>query len=115
MAHKFFENKIPQNGYTYEEYRKMTQEKITNTETDKLGTKEIERFNFIKLNEHRSSRIDKCYEVSDKLTNEISKIDEPELWMVITENWCGDSAQNLPCLAKISKLNKNINLRRFPP
>jgi glutaredoxin-related protein len=31
--------------------------------------------------------------------------------MVITENWCGDSAQNLPYLAKISKLNNNIKLR----
>ena len=30
--------------------------------------------------------------------------------MVITENWCGDSAQNLPYIAKLSELNKNINL-----
>ena len=76
---------------------------------DKLSIKEIERFDFIKLNQHRSSRIDKSYEVADKLIKEINKIDEPEVWMVITENWCGDSAQNLPYIAKIAKLNKNIN------
>jgi hypothetical protein len=111
MAHKFFADKIPQNGYTYEEYRKKTQERIENTRPDKLSAKESERFDFIKLNQHRSSRIDKCYEVADKLVKEINNIDEPELWMVITENWCGDSAQNLPYIAKIAKENKNIDLR----
>ena len=111
MTHKFFEDKIPQNSYTYEEYRKMTQERIENTNPDKLSAKEIKRFDFIKLNQHRSSRIDKCYEVADKLIKEINNIDEPELWMVITENWCGDSAQNLPYIAKIAKENKNIDLR----
>ena len=111
MAHKFFEDKIPQNGYTYEEYRKITQERVENTRPDKLSAKESERFDFIKLNQHRSSRIDKCYEVADKLIKEINNIYEPELWMVITENWCGDSAQNLPYIAKIAKENKNIDLR----
>ena len=36
---------------------------------------------------------------------------EKQLWMVITEPWCGDSAQNLPYIAKISGLNGNIDLR----
>ena len=31
--------------------------------------------------------------------------------MVITEDWCGDSAQNLPYIASIAELNNNIDLR----
>ena len=31
--------------------------------------------------------------------------------MVITENWCGDSAQNLPYIIKIAECNPSINLR----
>jgi hypothetical protein len=31
--------------------------------------------------------------------------------MVITEDWCGDSAQNLPIFASLASLNKNIDLR----
>lgn len=31
--------------------------------------------------------------------------------MVITESWCGDSAQNLPVISKIARLNSNIALR----
>jgi hypothetical protein len=33
------------------------------------------------------------------------------LWMVITETWCGDSAQNLPIIAKTAELNDKIDLR----
>ncbi len=32
-------------------------------------------------------------------------------WIVLTEDWCGDSAQNLPYIAKFAALNKNIDLR----
>jgi hypothetical protein len=31
--------------------------------------------------------------------------------MVITEIWCGDSAQNLPIIAKAAELNDRIDLR----
>ena len=31
--------------------------------------------------------------------------------MVITEDWCGDSAQNLPYIAALAKMNSNISLR----
>ena len=111
MAHKFFEDKIPHNGHTYDEYRQMTQEQIDNTNPEKLNTSEIERFNYIKLNQHRSNRIDKYYEVDGEIIEEVNKIDESQLWMMITENWCGDSAQSLPYIAKIASLNNNIDLR----
>jgi len=111
MAHKFFEDKIPHSGYTYDEYRQMTQEQIDNTNPEKLNISEVERFNYIKLNKHRSNRIDKYYEVAGEIIEEVSKIDEPQLWMMITENWCGDSAQSLPYIAKIASLNNSIDLR----
>jgi Thioredoxin len=111
MVHKFFEDKIPHNGYTYLEYRKITQQQIDNTNRERLDKKEIERFDFVKLNEHRSSRIDKLYNVLDEEKEEICKIDEHQIWLVITENWCGDSAQNLPYIAKIASLIKSVDLR----
>jgi hypothetical protein len=111
MAHKFFDDKIPHNGYTYDEFHLMTQNLIDNTNTENLGKSEIGRYNDIKLNQHRSNRIYKHYEVSDEVSEEISKIDEKQIWMVITENWCGDSAQSLPYIAKIASLNNNIDLR----
>ena len=111
MAHKFFEDKIPHSGYTYEEYCKMTQNQIDNANSENLGETEIERLKIIKLNQHRSCRIDKQYSVPDEVREELNKIFEHQIWMVITENWCGDSAQSLPYIAKIASLNDNIDLR----
>jgi hypothetical protein len=111
MAHKFFEDKIPHNGHTYEEYCKMTQNRIDSASLRNLSENEIERLKIIKLNQHRSCRIDKHYTVANEVGEELDKIFENQIWMVITENWCGDSAQCVPYIAKIASLNKNIDFR----
>ena len=36
------------------------------------------------------------------------------MWIVITENWCGDSAQKLPYMGKIASLNQKIVLKIIP-
>ncbi len=111
MAHKFLEDKIPHNGYTYSEFQKMSKHQVETIDPQKLDENDREHFEYTKLNMHRSSRIEKNYKVSEKLKTEVEKIKEPLLWMVITENWCGDSAQNLPYIANIAALNSNIDLR----
>ena len=111
MAHKFFEEKRPHNGLTYNEYMGMTEKQINDTNETLLGNDDKEIFEYTKMNIQRSRRIEKHYVVSDELKAEIQKIDSPQLWMVITENWCGDSAQNLPYIAKIAEENPNINFR----
>jgi hypothetical protein len=32
-------------------------------------------------------------------------------WLVLTEAWCGDAAHSLPVMAKMAKLNPNVDLR----
>jgi len=39
------------------------------------------------------------------------QISSPTTWLVITEGWCGDAAQNLPFLNKMAELNPNITLK----
>ncbi len=111
MAQKFFDEKIPHNGYTYEEYSKKVVEQLEKTDESKLSDEEKSLFDYTKLNMQRSSRIDKSYTVSEELKDLVKEISEKQIWMVLTEGWCGDSAQNLPYIAKISSLNENIDLR----
>ena len=89
----------------------MTKAESAGTDTNNLTPEKKERYDIIKLNIQRMTRIDKSYEPGINILEEIEKIEDHQLWMVITENWCGDSAQNLPYIAKIASLNKNINLR----
>jgi len=40
-----------------------------------------------------------------------SQIEVTERWFVITESWCGDSAQNLPIIAKLASLREKIDFK----
>jgi hypothetical protein len=111
MAQKFYPDKRVMEGMTYQQYSKMTKEESASRDTDNETSAEKELFETRKLNIQRMTRIDKSYEPGIELRDEINKIENYQLWMVITENWCGDSAQNLPYIAKIASLNKNIDLR----
>ena len=107
MTRKFFRDKIPHGGMTYEEYKMLFADEIENPP----DVDEKNNYDIIKLNFARSTRVEKQFVPSDELVEAVNKISEPQLWMVLTESWCGDSAQNLPVLAKISELSKNVKLR----
>lgn len=96
---------------SYKQYLEMTSEQFDNVNPENLTLEELERYSIIKLNIQRMNRIDRSYSPGSDLKNEVEKIEDNQLWMVITENWCGDSAQNLPYIAKIASLNKKIQLR----
>jgi len=57
------------------------------------------------LNWARTQRIHKTITLSPELKMAAEKIQQTYIWMVLTEAWCGDSAQILPVIAEIAKLN----------
>ncbi|MHB8336429.1 MAG: thioredoxin family protein [Ignavibacteriaceae bacterium] len=111
MAHQFFIDRKPHRGMTYREYMQSIIDEISNTNPETLNDDQKEIFEYKKLNLQRSGRVDKTYVVSENLKNTIKNIKEKQFWMVLTEGWCGDSAQNLPHIAKIAEVNPNIELR----
>lgn len=112
--HKFFEEKRPHNGMTYEEYKNYFEAGISGGIHSDADQPAKEKFEYTKLNFQRSLRIEKSYDVSDELKNAVESVNEKQLWMVITEPWCGDSAQTLPYIGKIAAMNPNIDLRILP-
>ena len=104
---KKFTKKINSNVMTYEEYKKLFADEIENPP----GVDEKNNYDIKKLNFSRSKRIEKQFVPSVELIKAVNKISNSQLWIVLTESWCGDSAQNLPVLAKISELSKNVKLR----
>ncbi len=67
--------------------------------------------NFTKLNQRRTIRILKTYKPSDEIKNAVSRIKDKQTWLIITEDWCGDSAQNIPYLFKMVEENENIEFK----
>jgi len=67
--------------------------------------------NYTKLNFSRMKRILKTTPISKDVINTVSCLNDKLTWIVLTESWCGDAAQNIPVFAKIAEANPNINLR----
>lgn len=111
MMEKFFEEKRPHNGMTYDEYKSYFESKINSELPAKADDAAKEIHEYTKLNYQRSQRIEKSYNVSDELKAAVKSAKEKQLWMVITEAWCGDSAQTLPYIGKIASHNTGIDLR----
>jgi hypothetical protein len=63
------------------------------------------------LNDRRMERLDKKIKISYETIQELQKIKQPQTWLVITEGWCGDAAQNLPVLNKIAATADHIDLK----
>jgi len=60
-----------------------------------------EYLHYSKLNLQRMKRWNKTYELPEDFKAQLQSV-QPQHWFVITEAWCGDSAQNLPVIAKIA-------------
>ena len=82
---------------------------VAKVENNLLTDKEI--FDYTKLNIHRIKRILRTYQPSENIKTVIKKLNKDLIFLVITEDWCGDSAQNLPYIYKISSLSSKIDLR----
>lgn len=64
-----------------------------------------------KLNLHRMRRIERTGRLPHEVNRIIIEVNEPLTWFVITEGWCGDSAQLLPYLALMAEANPLIELK----
>lgn len=111
MTHQFFLDGRLHNTLTFPEYVDQMRSDSEITDLSNLSDKEIEYLPTVKLNYQRLSRILRTYKIDEDLLGLIKKISSPQAWMVISEAWCGDSAQNLPYIAKIAECNSLINLR----
>ena len=67
--------------------------------------------NYARLNRQRMSRIGKTLELEPEIVNEVAALLVEMTWLVITEGWCGDAAQNIPVIEKLAAANHGIETR----
>ena len=56
-------------------------------------------------------RVYKTTSPSGDVLNTVDCLNDKLTWLVLTESWCGDAAQNLPIMARIVEANPNISLK----
>jgi hypothetical protein len=99
-----------ENTISYQEYKDVVKNLLAeNKSTGPNQSKDLTNFSL--LNDKRMKRLDKTIKISPETAEEIKKINEPQTWLLITEGWCGDAAQNLPVINKMTNLNDHIDLK----
>jgi Thioredoxin len=86
-------------GISFDEYKK-------NMALDLAANPDSKVREYIHLNQARLSRIEKTYQVSASLTEAVMRLKNKTYWLILTEHWCGDAAQNLPVLNAVAKASK---------
>ena len=67
--------------------------------------------NFTRLNLQRMNRLQKTIEVGGHVRSAVRSVEQKQIWLVITEAWCGDAAQNIPIIEKIAAESDIIQTR----
>ena len=95
---------------SFEEYFQLYEKQVATGSTS--GNDQSEGLvEYTKLNFSRLKRSYKTTPISEKVLATIDCLNEEMTWLVLTETWCGDAAQNIPVLAKIAEANPAISFR----
>jgi|10_taG_2_1085330.scaffolds.fasta_scaffold03997_7 hypothetical protein len=95
---------------SFEEYYQLHEKQVAKGSTS--GEDQSEALvEYTKLNFSRLKRSYKTTAPSEKVLETVDCLNDKMTWLVLTETWCGDAAQNIPVLAKIAEANPAISFR----
>jgi hypothetical protein len=93
----------------YPSYRNFIKSLLAEKKTTGLNHSEA-MINYTSMNDKRMDRWDKKIILDPTLSKTVKSLPKMN-WIVITEAWCGDAAQNIPFIAKVAHENSDIDLR----
>jgi hypothetical protein len=89
-------------GMTFAEYIKLIDDLLLDGKTTGPNQSEA-MFNYGKLNRQRMHRLEKTVVLSETLREKLQNNKRKMIWLILTEGWCGDAAQNIPVIEKIAE------------
>jgi hypothetical protein len=99
-----------ENSLSYSEYRIMVSHLLTRGLS--TGPEQSEALiKYSELNEVRMNRLDKTIVVGDEINQALTFLKGDYIWLVISEGWCGDAAQIVPVLHKMTDSNSKISMK----
>lgn len=107
------ENTIEQslkNSFGYKDYRNhVTQLLEQGLSTGATQSEALTHYTT--LNEARMNRLDKTIHIPDDVDQKLKTLDKAYTFLVITEGWCGDAAQIVPVINKMTQATDKIDLK----
>lgn len=99
-----------ESAYTYDQYIDLVEKLLDENKTTGENHSEA-MLHYTKMNTYRMKRHDKHIELSESLKKKLENLNRKLIWLVLTEGWCGDAAQNVPVINKMAEATPNITLR----
>ncbi len=95
---------------TFAEYIKLIDDLLLEGKTTGENQSEA-MFGYGKLNRQRMHRLEKTILLNETLREKVQNNKRKMIWLIITEGWCGDAAQNIPVIEKIAAESENVETR----
>ncbi|HMU44503.1 MAG TPA: thioredoxin family protein [Ignavibacteriaceae bacterium] len=102
---------ISETGISYADYKSILMQQVQNYNDESATQEEKKQIQNRKLNLQRTNRLDKYFHPSEKSIQIFQHFKIKQIWMVLSETWCGDSAQNLPIISALANLSNYIELK----
>jgi hypothetical protein len=98
-------------GLDFTAYAEKMREYAERIVTDTMTEKERDHLANAGINQQRFTRIARTYSPSAGIRHAMGRIRKRQVWMLLSELWCGDSAQSVPYIAGIAALSPHVVLR----
>lgn len=98
-------------GISYEDFMKRMEETASAPIPAEIDEATKEKLGYYPLNLRRMKRINSTFKPGEAAENTFNEIKSGQTWMILSEGWCGDTAQNVPVINKLAKLNQNIDVK----
>ena len=95
---------------TFAEYIRLIDDLLLEGKTTGENQSEA-MFNYGKLNRQRMKRLGNTVNLNESVKEKVLSVKQKMIWLIITEGWCGDAAQNIPVIEKIAFESANIETR----
>lgn len=97
-------------AYSYTSYQQLVENLVDEGKT--TGPVQNEAMTaFTLMNLRRMNRLNKTIKLGPQLEEVIRNIDQNQVWLVISEGWCGDAAQVLPVLNSLAEVSEHIEMK----
>jgi len=107
---KHITRELIEEAFTYRQYRELIDKLLERGRT--TGDKDSEEIiHYTRMNVQRMKRQDKQISLNESLKEKLKNLGSDWIWLVITEGWCGDAAQNIPVINKMAEAAPNIELK----
>lgn len=95
---------------TYGQYRALTDDLLAQNKTTGLNHSPA-MLHYTTLNVQRMVRLDKRTQLLEESLARMARIDKPQVWLTLTEAWCGDAAQIVPVIEQLARMQPLVTHR----